>query len=140
MSTYFKALKKEEMEELLDRRRLGYLGTIGNGQPYITPIAFAYKDGTLYFNTLDGTKKVENIQKNPKVCFLVLESKPDLRGTKQVAVFGEAERLEGQEEIAEARKVQLEKYALERKGKVPPPTIVHYRIRAKKIVGKLIVG
>jgi nitroimidazol reductase NimA-like FMN-containing flavoprotein (pyridoxamine 5'-phosphate oxidase superfamily) len=95
MSTsYFKALKRKEIEELLDRPKLGYLGTIGNDQPYITPIAFAYEDGTLYFNTLEGTKKVENIRKNPEVCFVVVESTPDLSGTKQVAVFGEAERLE----------------------------------------------
>ncbi len=123
----------------MDRCRLGYLGTIGIGHPFVTPIAFAYKNGTLYFNTLDDTKKVENIQRNPKVCFLVLESKADLRGTKQVAVFGEAERLRTEEDIAEARKVQLEKYRLEREGKVPPSNIVHYRIEAKKIVGKLIL-
>ncbi len=139
MSTYYKALEKDEIAELLDRCKLGYLGTVGIGQPYITPIAFACEKGTLYFNTLDDTKKVENIQRNPKVCFLVLESKPDLRGTKQVTVFGEAERLRAEEDIAQARKVQLEKYKLEREGKVPPFNIVHYRIEAKKIVGKLIV-
>ena len=139
MSTYFKALKNAEITELLDKCKLGYLGTIGISQPYITPIAFAYKNGTLYFNTLDGSKKVENIQRNPKVCFLVLESKPGLRGTKQVAIFGEAERLKTDEDIAEARKVQLEKYRLEREGKVPPFNIVHYRIETKKIAGKLIV-
>lgn len=40
-----------------------------NGQPYIVPLCFGYKDNTLYFHSAGEGRKLDVVAKNSNVCF-----------------------------------------------------------------------
>lgn len=64
-----------EIEDLLREAPIGRLGTCCDGEPYIVPLNFVYKEGKIIFHGAKLGKKIENIMKNPKVCFEVDEGK-----------------------------------------------------------------
>jgi nitroimidazol reductase NimA-like FMN-containing flavoprotein (pyridoxamine 5'-phosphate oxidase superfamily) len=77
--------------EILERAKLGRLACAHEGQPYITPILFAYGANCLYsFSTLG--QKIDWMRANPLVCLEVDEiaSREDWT---TVIVFGQYEEL-----------------------------------------------
>jgi nitroimidazol reductase NimA-like FMN-containing flavoprotein (pyridoxamine 5'-phosphate oxidase superfamily) len=65
-------LAREQVDKLLNTAHIGHLGTFGlNGYPYVVPVHFVYIDGVIYFHGLNQGQKLDNIEKNPKVCFQV---------------------------------------------------------------------
>jgi nitroimidazol reductase NimA-like FMN-containing flavoprotein (pyridoxamine 5'-phosphate oxidase superfamily) len=63
-------LSDTEIEDLLSSETFGHLGCTDGPKPYVIPMAFAYKENTIYGQTTAG-KKVEILRKNPQVCFQV---------------------------------------------------------------------
>ena len=67
-----KRLNAKEMDLLLTKVRLGHLATVDSeGSPYVVPVDYKYVDGSIYFHGASKGQKLENIRKNPKVCFEV---------------------------------------------------------------------
>ncbi len=65
-------LKREEALEILSKGRDGVLSTIGaDGYPYGVPVNYLYKDGVVYFHGRGAGEKVENVTRDPRVCFTV---------------------------------------------------------------------
>ncbi|MDR2366641.1 MAG: pyridoxamine 5'-phosphate oxidase family protein [Deltaproteobacteria bacterium] len=65
-------LTEAQIAKLLGEAQIGQLGTIGpNGYPYVIPVHYVYLDGAFYFHGLDKGQKLDNIEKNPNVCFQV---------------------------------------------------------------------
>lgn len=65
-------LTVEQISRLLHECAVGCLATVGNDNiPYVTPVHFVYKDGTIYFHGLPKGQKISNIQSNPDVSFNV---------------------------------------------------------------------
>lgn len=65
-------LTAEQINRLLQECRTGSLATVGNDNaPYITPIHYVYKDGSIYFHGLPNGQKISNIKANPYVSFNV---------------------------------------------------------------------
>ena len=64
---------RDEMEEILQRADVGRLGLADDDEPYVVPLNFAYSDGCIYFHTGFEGRKLEIIQKKPRVCFEVDE-------------------------------------------------------------------
>jgi len=62
---------REEIESLLKEAEIGRLGTCVDGEPYVVPLSFAYHDGKIVFHCAKRGKKLDNIAKNPQVCFEV---------------------------------------------------------------------
>lgn len=61
-----------EIEAILSRNCIGRLATIGaDGFPYITPVNFVHLHGNIYFHSAPEGEKLENIARDPKVCFEV---------------------------------------------------------------------
>jgi uncharacterized protein len=59
-----------EMEAILAEAHVGCLGTVGlDGQPYVTPHNFLYRDGRIYLHSALAGRKLENITRDPRVCF-----------------------------------------------------------------------
>lgn len=63
----------EEIAEFLDKALVGRLGTSFEGQAYITPLAFVFRNGKFYFHSAPKGRKMEYIKANPRVCFEVDE-------------------------------------------------------------------
>lgn len=58
--------------DLLATSHVGRMGTIGaDGFPMIKPLNFAYHDNRIYFHTAKAGEKVEDIKRDPRVCFEV---------------------------------------------------------------------
>jgi hypothetical protein len=65
-------LNEKQMEALLMRQVTGRLACHYNGETYIVPLNYVYKDGIIYIHSGPG-KKIDMMRKNPKVCFEVEE-------------------------------------------------------------------
>lgn len=64
--------ERKNIEELLGRCRVGRLATIGvDGYPYITPLNYVYWQGSVYFHCAYKGEKMDNIAREPKICFEV---------------------------------------------------------------------
>jgi len=61
-----------KIAEILSATAIGRLGTVGvDGYPYITPVNFVYFRENIYFHCAPAGEKLDNITRNPKVCFQV---------------------------------------------------------------------
>lgn len=60
-----------EMEELLRKEEIGYLGLSLEGRPYVVPLNYHYSDGKIYFHCGLKGKKLVCMKANPQVCFTV---------------------------------------------------------------------
>jgi len=60
------------MDAILQRATIGRLATTGNdGYPYITPVNYVYLDGSIFFHCARAGEKLDNIRRDPRVCFTV---------------------------------------------------------------------
>jgi nitroimidazol reductase NimA-like FMN-containing flavoprotein (pyridoxamine 5'-phosphate oxidase superfamily) len=88
--------------ELLARTRLGRLACAHEGQPYVTPIYYAYDSNYLYgFSTLG--RKITWMRENPLVCMEADETASPQDWTT-VVVFGKYEELPDTPQYEEHRK------------------------------------
>lgn len=63
---------KAIIERLLLETRIGRLATVGaDGYPYITPVNYVYLRGAVYFHCARQGEKLDNLRREPKVCFAV---------------------------------------------------------------------
>jgi len=63
---------RQTIENMLNRATIGRMGTIDrDGYPYITPVNFVYHQGAIYFHSAPEGEKLDNIARNPHVCFEV---------------------------------------------------------------------
>lgn len=64
----------EEISSILEKARIGRLATLDQeGYPYITPVNFVFHKGCVYFHCAPEGEKLQNLEKDPKVCFQVDE-------------------------------------------------------------------
>lgn len=89
--------------DILDQAEYGILSTVGpDGYPYGVPVSYVVRNEKIYFHCAAGVgNKVENMKRNPKVCFTVVgdtEILPDKFSTKyeSVVLFGEAREASGE--------------------------------------------
>jgi hypothetical protein len=62
---------KAEVERILTEAKVGRLGTSSDGRPYVVPLSFTYHDRKIVIHGAKIGKKMENIARNPRVCFEV---------------------------------------------------------------------
>ncbi len=63
---------REEMRRILDSANVGRMATVdGQGYPYITPVNFVFHKDRVYFHCAPQGEKLENLIRDPKVCFEV---------------------------------------------------------------------
>lgn len=63
-------LDKQAIIDLLKTAHVGRLGTVGkDGYPMVKPLNFAYQDGKIYFHSAREGEKIEDIERDNRVCF-----------------------------------------------------------------------
>jgi len=86
---------EEKLWEIVEESEIALFITQADGYPRVRPMTLiAYEeDGGVWFATSKSSRKIEEIQKNPKVtvCFL------DLEGSAYAQLFGRAEVIEDRE-------------------------------------------
>jgi nitroimidazol reductase NimA-like FMN-containing flavoprotein (pyridoxamine 5'-phosphate oxidase superfamily) len=62
----------QEIDRILRTATIGRLATNGaDGFPYITPVNYVWHDGNIYFHCSPKGEKLDNLARDPKVCFEV---------------------------------------------------------------------
>ena len=127
-------LTAEQIHTILSEEQVGRLATLNDtGFPYITPVHFAYINGKIYIHGLIKGQKIENIQKNGKVCFevermgkLLLADQPCDVNTEyaSVIILGEAHLLNEERQKIEALNAIVAKYAPTLTGKAFPANML----------------
>ena len=80
---------QDELTAFLNEAPIARLSSMNaNGTIHIAPVYFKYDHGDIIMGTQDGTHKVRNIKRNPKVTLLIDNQSPPWKG---VLIYGEAE-------------------------------------------------
>ena len=58
----------QDIETIIRRATVCRLGLIDGEAPYVVPLCFGYRNGSFYFHTSPKSRKLEMIQKHPRVC------------------------------------------------------------------------
>jgi len=62
----------KEIDRILTMTNIGRMATIGaDGYPYITPVNYVSLDGNIYFHCAPQGEKLDNLMREPRVCFEV---------------------------------------------------------------------
>jgi len=92
-----------EMELLLERMPVGRLALTTEDGPYVVTVNYLLLEGSIYFHSALGGRKMEAMRTDPRVCFLVDDVGPQVLYEKgcgisqiyeSVICFGKAEIVE----------------------------------------------
>jgi nitroimidazol reductase NimA-like FMN-containing flavoprotein (pyridoxamine 5'-phosphate oxidase superfamily) len=113
--------ERAEVEAILAEATVCRLAMCDGDQPYVVPLSFGYRDGTLYFHTAMEGKKLCILEKNNRVCFEVDVDQELKRGDRpwefgvkyrSVIGFGAASFVVDPSEKAAALDIFVEHYAV----------------------------
>ncbi|HEX6719001.1 MAG TPA: pyridoxamine 5'-phosphate oxidase family protein [Pyrinomonadaceae bacterium] len=105
-----KMLSHDEARMLFQTARVGRLGCIVNGEPYVVPVNCHLEGDSLYSHSLPGVK-ISGLRENPRACVQVDEIENDLRWRSAIA-FGRYEEITRQNERADILTKLLRKFPL----------------------------
>lgn len=96
------------------------LAMVNEGEPYLVPMNFAYRDNCLYFHSAPEGTKIDILRRNPRVCFEV-ETRVELAPSEKacnwsiryfsVVGFGTASIVEDLEEKRRGLQYIMEKHS-----------------------------
>jgi nitroimidazol reductase NimA-like FMN-containing flavoprotein (pyridoxamine 5'-phosphate oxidase superfamily) len=86
-----RVLLEEEARSLLKFARVGRLGCVDNGEPYIVPINYLFEEESIYSHSLPG-RKLDALRTNPRACLQVDEIRDDLNW-RSVIAYGNFEEI-----------------------------------------------
>ena len=86
-----KTLAEEEGRALLSACKIGRLGCVDNGEPYVVPINYVFGDETIYSHSLPG-RKIDAMRVHPRVCLQVDQIVDDFHWRSAIA-FGNFEEI-----------------------------------------------
>jgi len=83
-----KNLDEKSARKLLKEQRIGHLGCVlENGEPYVVPVNYLFKEDEIYIHCLPG-QKLDALRANGKVCLQVEKIGKSCRWKSAIA-FGE---------------------------------------------------
>jgi len=146
------------VEEILNRVPVGHLGLSWKNHPYVVPLLFAARDGSIYLHCSDSGMMMEFLRNNSSVCFEVeefLDIVPGLVPCKytntyrSVIAFGTAQILTDPDEKTAGLHLIVAKYAGEEVARTLTKDMVEeyrsmllhrstvvFKIRIDQITGK----
>lgn len=93
-------LNEIQIENLLKEQVIGRIACHAQGETYIVPIHYVYRDGCVYGHSADG-KKIRMMRENPQVCFEVEHIQNAFRWTCVIAAgtFEEVTDIEEKQQV-----------------------------------------
>ena len=110
---------KAQIEQLIQDAQICHLALADNGQPYVVPLNFGYRDNTVYFHSARQGRKIDMLKANPRVCLEFSHPREIVQGEtnckwgqrfESVIAFGEARLIEDDSEKKEALDIIMEHY------------------------------
>lgn len=116
-------LLQTEIDQIINSCEACVIGMVDlNGDPYVLPFNFGYKDGKLYIHSGPEGKKIDIWKNNPKVCIsFSSDYKMNIRHEnvacsysmkyKSVLIYGRVESITELDEKAKILNIIMEKYS-----------------------------
>jgi nitroimidazol reductase NimA-like FMN-containing flavoprotein (pyridoxamine 5'-phosphate oxidase superfamily) len=83
------------IQELLSSAEICRLAMVDNGEPYIVPLNYGFRDNALYVHSAAAGRKIDILKRNSRVCFEVESDSVIVRheeacrwGTKSRSIIG----------------------------------------------------
>ena len=86
-----RTLLENEGRDLLTSARIGRLGCVDDGEPYVVPINYFFEDGLVYSHSLPG-HKIEILRSHPRACLQVDDIENDFSWRSAIA-YGDFEEI-----------------------------------------------
>lgn len=133
-----KRLSQEEARALIIAGRVGRLGCIYEGGPYVVPINYVLEGETVYLHSLPG-RKLEALRANPRAC-LQVDNVIDAYQWSSAIAFGTYEEIADLNERDQAVRTLLARFPnLTPVESVPvhdgQSSVVIFRILVQEITG-----
>lgn len=93
-------LNETQIENLLKEQVTGRIACQSNGEIYLVPVNYVYRDGYIYSHSAEG-KKIRMMRKNPDICFEVDDIRSVFRW-QSVIIQGTYEEITDLEEKQQA--------------------------------------
>jgi uncharacterized protein len=132
-------LSNEESRRLLQTARVGRLGCIVNGEPYVVPLNYYLEGDYLYSHSLAGLK-ITGLRENPNACVQVDEMETDLHWRSAIG-FGKFEEITKPDERADMLNRLLRSFPMltpvESALAVDSsaPEVIVFRIKIERVTG-----
>jgi nitroimidazol reductase NimA-like FMN-containing flavoprotein (pyridoxamine 5'-phosphate oxidase superfamily) len=84
-------LSETEARNLIAGGKIGRLGCVDNGEPYVVPINYVFADGSIYSHSLQG-RKIDLLRAHPRACLQVDEIENELKW-RSVIAYGNFEEI-----------------------------------------------
>ena len=131
-------LSQEEARALLAASRVGRLGCVYEGGPYVVPINYVLDGESLYVHSLPG-RKLEALRANPRAC-LQVDKVIDAYHWRSAIAFGTFEEVTDPKERDQAVRTLLRSFPnLTPVESVPvhdgQSSVIIFRIRVREITG-----
>lgn len=111
---------RDTMVGILAEAGICRLAMVDNGQPYLVPMNFVYRDGCLYFHSAPEGRKLEVLKRYPRVCFEV-EARVEIASAEKacdwstryfsVVGYGEASLVEDAQDKLDILQAIMQKYS-----------------------------
>jgi nitroimidazol reductase NimA-like FMN-containing flavoprotein (pyridoxamine 5'-phosphate oxidase superfamily) len=132
-------LSNDEARELLSAERVGRLGCIAEGDPYVVPVNYVYDGEFAIIHSLPG-RKIVAMRLNPRVCLQVDKIESNF-GWRSVIVFGSYEEVTNRADRSQTLELLLKRFpeltpveTLIAEDAMAPSPIV-FRIRIERMTG-----
>jgi nitroimidazol reductase NimA-like FMN-containing flavoprotein (pyridoxamine 5'-phosphate oxidase superfamily) len=86
-----RALNQDETRALLSEARIGRLGCVVDGGPYVVPVNYVFHDDHIYVHSLPG-RKIMALRANPRAC-LQVDDIQDAYHWRSAIAFGRYEEV-----------------------------------------------
>jgi hypothetical protein len=147
-----KAVTDEEwIKQFLTRAPVAVLATATQNQPFLSTKQFVYDEQRhiIYLHSADQGRTPNNLRANPKVCLTAFEMGRFIPARKacnfsveyaSVVIFGTASLVEDEQEMIEALKQIMQKYAPQFTPGVDYPTIAPSDLAGVAVIRVAILG
>jgi nitroimidazol reductase NimA-like FMN-containing flavoprotein (pyridoxamine 5'-phosphate oxidase superfamily) len=85
-------LSDAEARDLIAGGKMGRLGCVSDGEPYVVPINYVFEDGSIYSHSLPG-RKIEALRAHIRACLQVDEIENEFHWRSAIA-FGNFEEID----------------------------------------------
>jgi nitroimidazol reductase NimA-like FMN-containing flavoprotein (pyridoxamine 5'-phosphate oxidase superfamily) len=134
-----KILSEVEARRVISAGKIGHLGCIVKGEPYVVPVNYLLEDGSIYSHSLPG-QKIQALRTHPRVCLQVEQIHDDFHWRSAIA-FGSFEEIHDELERALALRKLLERFPrltpVESRvvQDAAPLEVIVFRIRVDRVTG-----
>ena len=84
-------MSPDETRALLEAARVGHLGCLAQGTPYVVPVSYMLDGETIYVHSFVG-RKIRALRQNPRACLQVEEIQDEYNWRSAIA-FGRYEEI-----------------------------------------------